>query len=237
MIQPNPRFSPNSSARNRRNLLGGGFGLLSATLLLSWGCSDGATPPPQGTGGTPTATGGTAATTGGTPAATGGTPAATGGTPAATGGTPAATGGTPAATGGTPAGTGGTPAGTGGTPAGTGGTPAGTGGTAAIPACVTTVFTQKCTICHSPSGAPVFGGLDLTGDFLPRLLDKPATNIGVTNMASCVSGAKLIDSAAPDSSVLLKRLIGPPDCGTMMPSGTTLSSEEQACFRSWVQTF
>lgn len=195
MIQTKTRFSPNFDARNRRNLLGGGFGLFSATLLISWGCGEAA--PYPGT------------------QATGGTPAATGGAPAATGGTAATTGGTAAATGGTPA----------------------TGGAAAIPTCVTTVLTAKCVICHSPTGAPAFGGLDLVGDFLPRLLDKPATNIGVANPGSCMPGAKLIDSAAPESSVLLKRLIGPPDCGTMMPSGAMLTSEEKTCFQTWVQTF
>jgi hypothetical protein len=216
MIQPKPRFSPKFSARNRRNLVHGGFGLLTA-LLISWGCGEAAPyPGPTGTGGT----------TGGTPAETGGTPAATGGTPAATGGTPAATGGTPAATGGTPAATGGTPAATGGTPS-----------QASIPACVTTVITGKCTVCHTTALASTFGGLDLSGDYLVRLVDVAATNIGVSNMGSCVPGAKLIDTATPDNSVFLKRLLNTQNCGTQMPSGTMLSADEQTCFKNWIQTF
>jgi hypothetical protein len=152
---------------------------------------------------------------------TGGTSAETGGTPAATGGTPAATGGTPAATGGTTA---------------TGGTSS-TGGVPPTPDCVTAAIAAKCISCHATATAPFFGGLDLSGDFVPRLLDKPATYMGVSDMPKCIVGAKLIDSATPANSVFLKKINAMQDCGTVMPQTGALTPDEKTCLQNWIQTF
>jgi hypothetical protein len=110
----------------------------------------------------------------------------------------------------------------------------------ATPACVTAALTAKCTVtCHSKEQAPFFGGLDLSGDFLPRLLDKPATYMSVTEMEKpkCVAGAKLIDSATPANSVFLKKITATQACGTAMPQTGELTADEKTCLQNWIQTF
>lgn len=208
MIQSSPSRPRKSSFPNSRTLFGGAASLVFASLIGSWGCGE-AAPFPGPAG---SATGGTS--TGGVDA-TGGT-VSTGGT-TDTGGTPAATGGTPAATGGTPS---------------TGGAPA------APPDCVAAVFAAKCTSCHGMATAPFFGGLDLSGDFVPRLLDKNATYMTVVDMSACVPGTKLIDSNTPSNSWLLKKINAEQGtCGTAMPQVGVLSADEKTCLQNWVQTY
>jgi hypothetical protein len=213
MIQPKPSRSRKSSFARRHALFSGAAAVLFASSIASWGCSDGAVPPPPGTGGTP-ATGGTSSTGG--VMSTGGTTGGTTGGVMSTGGT---TGGTAPSTGGMPA----------------------TGGAAVVPDCVKTALTAKCTTaCHNMTNAPFFGGLDLTNDFVPRLLDKNATFMGTGTPipASCPTGIKLIDSATPANSWFLKKINGDVNmCGTSMPQGGTLTPDEKTCFETWIQTF
>ena len=215
MIQPSRSRSRKSSFARRRTLFGGAAAVLFASSI-AWGCGEQApyTPPAGTTGGSST-TGGTESTGG--VVSTGGT--ATGGTPA-TGGT---TGGTAPTTGGTAPTTGGTSS---------------TGGTPAVPACVSAIVTGKCTVCHF-AGAPVsFASLDLSGDFVPRILDKNATFGGVTDMSGCPTGAKLIDSTTPENSWFLKKLNGGQGtCGTAMPQTGPLTADEKTCVQNWIQMF
>jgi hypothetical protein len=116
------------------------------------------------------------------------------------------------------------------------------GGGSQVPACVTAVFSKmtSCGACHNTATAPSFGGLDLSGDFLPRLLDKPATYIGVPadQTPNCKAGALLIDSANTDNGVLLKKLNGTQDCGGAMPPELfDITPVEKQCVIDWIRTF
>ena len=141
----------------------------------------------------------------------------------------------PAATGGTP-GQGGRANTTGGTPSTpTGGTQ---GGTVTLDDCVKTVFSSQCTSCHSTAAKSFYGDLDLSGDdVISRLKDIPATNKGSANMANCVPGALLINSANPAESVLLKRVAGTQNCGNPMPFAPGLTGQNLSCIQSWVMKF
>lgn len=104
------------------------------------------------------------------------------------------------------------------------------------PACVTMAIAAKCSMaCHTPATVAASGNLDLTGDFAARLIDKAATYGGITNMAECTPGAKLIDITMSANSVFLKKINGTQGtCGLPMPVGVPLTAAEKTCLQSWV---
>jgi hypothetical protein len=121
--------------------------------------------------------------------------------------------------------------------AGTGGSGTGGGGSsiaACETACVTTIFTGQCKICHG-SAVKLSGTLDLeTAGFSARLKDKPAEHMGSTP-GPCPTGDKLIDSATPANSWLLKKVTDMQGtCGTVMPAPTALPAADQTCLTTYV---
>jgi hypothetical protein len=83
---------------------------------------------------------------------------------------------------------------------------------------------QRCGSDGCHGGAQLSANLDLkTAGVGARLLDKPAQCGGV-----------LASQAAPDDSVLVKKLRGT-TCGSRMPiGGQPFSSAEVACIRTWI---
>jgi hypothetical protein len=102
-------------------------------------------------------------------------------------------------------------------------------------ACLTQLFENTCNSCHT-SSAPL-GGLDLqSAGFTARLKDQAAKHQSVDNPAQCPSGDKLIDSANPAASWLLKKVSGQQGaCGTSMPPGNVpVTQAELACVTAYV---
>lgn len=128
---------------------------------------------------------------------------------------------------------------------GTAGTGAGSGGSASVPhvcetACVENIFRQELTLCKLCHGSALqSSGLNLElPDVTARLKDVPAKHgdlaMGMTP-ADCPVGDKLIDSANPEASWLLKKITGQQgNCGTVMPSAGTLSPAQRACIETYV---
>ncbi len=142
-----------------------------------------------------------------------------------------------------PGGSGVSGSGTGGTAAGgsaAGGTAA--GGTAAGGSamgsscesdCMATVL-KSCTICHGASLK--FAMLDLeAAGYTARLKDVPATHGDIMGTPNCPASAKLIDSATPAESWLLKKVSSKEgDCGDPMPQGTGLTGDNLKCVEDYV---
>jgi hypothetical protein len=102
-------------------------------------------------------------------------------------------------------------------------------------ACINELFANTCTSCHT-SSAPL-GGLDLqSAGVAARLKDQAAKHQSVDNPAQCPSGDKLVDSASPTESWLLKKVNGQQgSCGTQMPPGNMpVSQAELACLTAYV---
>ena len=132
---------------------------------------------------------------------------------------------------------------------------AGAGGTSFLPGpqgtdacedpCVAKIFrgsAASCKLCHT-SKATDAGGLQSSGLDLespnpaPRLKDVPAKHTDVVNSSSsCPVGDKLIDTANPEQSWLLKKLRGiQGTCGTQMPQPpTSLRGEDLVCMENYV---
>jgi hypothetical protein len=127
---------------------------------------------------------------------------------------------------------------------GTGGSgTAGTGGgggmaASCLAACVTTIINTPGTGCKNCHGSllKIAGTLDMEAPGLDaRLKDKPAEHAGLPPGTACPSGDKLIDSAMPANSWLLKKIKNQQDtCGDVMPSTGALSAADQACFETYV---
>jgi len=111
--------------------------------------------------------------------------------------------------------------------------------------CIRNIFTVQpilCRLCHNnnPGGAALTsGGLDLQSDgFTARLKDVPAQHSDIVapmTAADCPVGDKLIDTANPAESWLLKKIDGQQgNCGTPMPSTGMLSSTQQDCVHNYV---
>ena len=128
-----------------------------------------------------------------------------------------------------------------------GGSTAGSGGAAVdgdLPACVTALFkptsSGKCSngVCHHGANAP--GGLDLASPGVSaRLVDQTASHLGANPSSGCPRGDKLIDSANPQDSWLLKKLTldAAASCGAKMPATGFLTSDELSCLTGWVESF
>ena len=100
------------------------------------------------------------------------------------------------------------------------------GGTAACPDITGKLFPQRCggSICHE--GKDAAAGLDLVAPGVEsRLVDKPARDCP----------GLLVDPILPESSLLYKKLLPLPDCGSPMPIGRpTLTFDELECVREWI---
>lgn len=103
-------------------------------------------------------------------------------------------------------------------------------------ACVTSMFTSLCGTCHS--NALKFAQLDLTtAGVSSRLKDQPSTHgdLPAGMNTGCPTGDKLIDSATPANSWLLKKVLNQQDnCGLLMPQGSELTADEKTCMQTYV---
>ena len=126
--------------------------------------------------------------------------------------------------------------------AGTGAASAGSAGVANVceTPCAVQIFSQElvlCKLCHGD--ALKSSELDLERpNVTARLKDVPAKHrdlaVGATP-ADCPVGDKLIDSANPEASWLLKKITKQQgNCGTAMPSTGMLKADEVACLNRYV---
>jgi hypothetical protein len=113
--------------------------------------------------------------------------------------------------------------------------------------CVKKVFTgsaASCKLCHTSQstndGGLQSSNLDLQSpNVTARLKDVPAQHLDIpatTPTVMCPTGDLLIDSAAPQNSWLLKKLMGQQGtCGTKMPQPpTNLTAAEIACMQTYI---
>lgn len=100
-------------------------------------------------------------------------------------------------------------------------------------ACIQALFAGTCKSCHSQA-APL-GMLDLeSAGVSARLKDQAAKHADTASPASCPSGDKLIDSATPSASWLLKKVSNQQgQCGTQMPPQGA-SADDVACVTAYV---
>jgi hypothetical protein len=115
-----------------------------------------------------------------------------------------------------------------------GGATGGGSGSSCETACVNTIFADQCFICHGTQ-LKLSGSLDFeTPGYSARLRDKPAEHVGSTP-GPCPTGDKLIDSATPANSWLLKKITGTQgSCGTVMPQAGALPAADQTCLTTYV---
>ncbi len=101
------------------------------------------------------------------------------------------------------------------TPSGSSGS--GNSGSSCETACITMLFSNTCVSCHTQ--AVPLGELDLqSAGVAARLKDQPAKHAALDNPQGCPTGDKLIDSANPTASWLLKKVaMQQGGCGTQMP--------------------
>jgi hypothetical protein len=113
-------------------------------------------------------------------------------------------------------------------------------------ACLQEIFSAhvaSCKLCHTDQPSPYglqSSGLDLQSPGVTaRLKDIPAKHgdlaIGMS-AADCPTGDKLLDTANPENSWLLKKIRGMQGaCGTSMPQPPTLlKPAEQQCVQTYV---
>ena len=108
---------------------------------------------------------------------------------------------------------------------GSGGSGGSSSGSRTPPACVQTVFKDKCAMaaCHAANTMQT----DLASPGVEdRLIGKKPTQ-GV-----CAS--KVLITTDGSSSLLLEKLKDSPSCGTKMPLGSSLSASDLTCFMDWV---
>jgi hypothetical protein len=125
------------------------------------------------------------------------------------------------------------PANNAGTATGGGGSGGGGGMATCETACMDNVL-AGCVLCHS--SAAMLGKLILDGDnYTARLKDQPAKHDAPGAGAVCPTGDKLIDSANPSESWLLKKVKNEQgNCGTVMPQGGPLSGADLMCVQDYV---
>ena len=119
---------------------------------------------------------------------------------------------------------------------------AGTGGMAAASCesdCMKGIInngTMACKTCHGIAVKLDMSSLDMeTPGYGARLKDHPSEHKGNPAGTVCPSGDKLIDSAAPANSWLLKKVTGMQgSCGVNMPLGGMLSPADQTCVTTFV---
>lgn len=116
-----------------------------------------------------------------------------------------------------------------------GGTAAGgtASGAACETACMATVL-KNCTICHGAVLKSSMLDLEAAG-YTARLKDQPAVHGDIAVAHTCPSGDKLIDSANPAESWLLKKVSSMDgECGDPMPQGTGLMGDNLKCVQDYV---
>jgi len=87
------------------------------------------------------------------------------------------------------------------------------------------VFASRCSGCHS-AGSGQYANLDLISPDVAKRTSKVA--------ATC-PGEVLVVPGFPDASYLYDKLVNPsPACGSLMPLGGSLSSDDLACVASWI---
>ncbi|MFO0552232.1 MAG: hypothetical protein U0271_27845 [Polyangiaceae bacterium] len=91
------------------------------------------------------------------------------------------------------------------------------------------ILGQRCATanCHD-SSAPA-GGLDLTpdADLASRIVDVDGNGCP----------GKIVDTSAPEDSLLYTRVLSTNKCATRMPSsGDKLTSDEEACLLEWIES-
>jgi hypothetical protein len=96
--------------------------------------------------------------------------------------------------------------------------------------------TMACKTCHGVAVKLDMSSLDLeTPGYGARLKDHPAEHKGNAAGTVCPSGDKLIDSATPANSWLLKKVTSMQgSCGVNMPLGGMLSPADQMCVQTFV---
>jgi hypothetical protein len=105
----------------------------------------------------------------------------------------------------------------------------GSGGSAASsrtpPACVQTIFKNKCAMagCHAANTMQT----DLASPGVEdRLIDKkPTQGVCATKVLITIDGS---------SSLLTEKLKDSPTCGTKMPLGSSLPADDMTCVMEWV---
>ena len=107
--------------------------------------------------------------------------------------------------------------------------------------CVKAIVTSgaaACKVCHAanPAARLDMGTLDMESPGLSaRLKDQPSSHKGLMDTSGCPMGDKIIDSANPANSWLLKKIKGQQgSCGTVMPSTGALSPADQTCMETFV---
>lgn len=105
---------------------------------------------------------------------------------------------------------------------------------------IVTAVGTGCKLCHNATVKLDMGTLDLESPGISaRLKDEPAAHKGIASSSMgptvCPQGDKLIDSAHPENSWLLKKVLGQQGtCGTQMPSTGPLPLADQACMATYV---
>jgi hypothetical protein len=122
---------------------------------------------------------------------------------------------------------------TGGMVATTGGT--GSNGAECESACMAAIIKATCKTCHG-TAIKLAGTLDMeSAGYTGRLKDKLAEHAAVADATTCPKGDKLIDTATPANSWLLKKIMNQQGtCGTIMPSTGALSAADQTCVQTYV---
>jgi hypothetical protein len=91
---------------------------------------------------------------------------------------------------------------------------------------IPSLLTAKCGLsgCHAQGSTPDLGSAGVE-----------ARIVGKTSSPTC-GGAVLANPAAPEESLLYKKLLDSPSCGSKMPIGATLSPLEIDCIKDWIGT-
>ena len=127
------------------------------------------------------------------------------------------------------------------------GSSGGAGGGASAAICVgdldgATIVMTSCAVvgCHDAADASFSGaGLDLTIDptISSRLVG--ATSPGDTDAGSLCGGNEtpyLNASSSPATGLLIDKLAPDPPCGSRMPQGGALTSQQRTCLIAWATT-
>jgi len=140
----------------------------------------------------------------------------------------------------------GTGTGTGGSGTAGSGTAGTSSGSSCETDCIKDIFQKQtvlCKLCHQAKPASEMGlqsaGLNLESDgFTDRLKNVPSKHTDLAagmSAADCPTGDKLIDTANPSASWLLKKIQGTQgSCGTPMPSTGTLSASQKTCMETYI---
>jgi hypothetical protein len=107
-----------------------------------------------------------------------------------------------------------------------------------LPCDIGTVLTNSCfgIGCHGANTPAAQLDMESPG-VEARLVDVPASHADILDGSDsqCFQGELRVDSANPQRSVLLKKILGTQSCGSKMPiSPRSLTTENAECVRQWV---